>query len=162
MADDLVQSIQSFVANSGWGDRLEHLLRNMIYSICHLEKGTFLDISNLLRNESEESKILRHEILKNVDNEVVRQFWLHDYGKYRKDDLGPPRNKLSKLLVSNTVSLMLSQPDSLFNLREIMDKGMILLVDLSGMEARFEKGWSRLSGDETDPTQFRNQCLELW
>jgi len=30
------------------------------------------------------------------------------------------------------------------------------------MEARFEKGWSRLSGDETDPTQFRNQCLELW
>jgi len=136
MADDLVQSIQSFVANSGWGDRLEHLLRNMIFSICHLEKGTFLDISNLLRNKSEESKILRHEILRNIDNEVVRQFWFHDYGKYGKDDLGPPRNKLSKLLVSNTVSLMLSQPDSLFNFREIMDKGMILLVDLSGIGSK--------------------------
>ena len=135
-ADDLVQAIQSFVATSGWGDRLEHLLRNMIYSLCHLEKGTFLDISSLLRNKSEESKILRREIIKVIDNEVVRQFWLHDYENYRKDDLGPPRNKLSKLLVSNSVSLMLSQPDSLFNFREIMDNGMILLVDLSSIGSK--------------------------
>ena len=115
---------------------MEHLLRNMIYSLCHLEKGTFLDISNLLRNKSEESRILRREIIKVIDNEVVRQFWLHDYENYRKDDLGPPRNKLSKLLVSNSISLMLSQPDSLFNFREIMDNGMILLVDLSSIGSK--------------------------
>ena len=54
-----------------------------------------------------------------IDNESVRQFWIHDYEKYGKDDLGPPRNKLSKLLVSGTVSLMLSQPESLFNFRQI-------------------------------------------
>jgi hypothetical protein len=135
-ADDLVQAIQSFVASHGWGDRLEHLLRNIIYSLCHLERGTFLDISNLLRNKSEESKVLRREILKVVDNEVVLQFWRHDYEKYGKDDFGPPRNKLSKLLVSNTVSLMLSQPESLFNFREIMEKGRILLVDLSSIGSK--------------------------
>jgi hypothetical protein len=132
-ADDIVQSIQSFVVKSGWGDRLEHLLRNMIYSLIHLPQGTFLDISNLLRNKSEESKLLRREILKVVDNETVRQFWLHDYEKYGKDDFGPPRNKLSKLLVSNTVSLMLSQPKSYFNFRQIMDEGKVLLVDLSSI-----------------------------
>jgi hypothetical protein len=135
-ADDLVQSIQSFVASHGWGDRLEHLLRNIIYSLCHLERGTFLDISNLLRNKSEESKVLRREILKVVDNEVVLQFWRHDFEKYGKDDFGPPRNKLSKLLVSNTVSLMLSQPESLFNFREIMEKGRFLLVDLSSIGSK--------------------------
>ncbi len=132
-ADDIVQAIQSFIVKTGWGDRLEHLLRNMIFSLIHLPQGTFLDIANLLRNKSEESKVLRREILKVVDNETVRQFWLHDYEKYRKDDLGPPRNKLSKLLVSNTVSLMLSQPESLFNFRLIMDKGMILLANLSNI-----------------------------
>jgi hypothetical protein len=132
-ADDLVQAIQSFILKSGWGDRLEHLLRNLFYSIMHLPKGTLLDVSNLLRNKSEESKILRREILDMIENETVRQFWHHDYPNYRKDDLGPPRNKLSKLLVSNTVSLMLSQPESLFNLRDIMDRGMILLVNLSGV-----------------------------
>lgn len=132
-ADDLVQAIQSFIMKSGWGDRLEHLLRNLFFSIMHLPQGTFLDVSNLLRNKSEESKILRREILDLVENETVRQFWYHDYQKYGKDDLGPPRNKLSKLLVSDTVSLMLSQPESLFNFRDIMDHSMILLVNLSGV-----------------------------
>ena len=132
-ADDLVQAIQSFIMKSGWGDRLEHLLRNLFFSIMHIPNGTLLDVSNLLRNKSEESKLLRREILGLVENETVRQFWYHDYEKYGKDDLGPPRNKLSKLLVSNTVSLMLSQPESLFNFRDIMDRGMILLVNLSGV-----------------------------
>ncbi|MBC2714909.1 MAG: type IV secretion system DNA-binding domain-containing protein [Desulfobacteraceae bacterium] len=132
-ADVIVQAIQSFVSPTGWGDRLEHLFRNMIYSLIHLPKGTFFDIANLLQNksESEDGKKLRKQILQVVENETVRRFWLHDYHRYGKDDLGPPKNKLSKLLVSNTVSLMLSQPDSLFNFRQIMDKGMILLINLS-------------------------------
>ena len=129
-ADDIVHAIQNFVT-VGWGDRLEHLLRNIIFSLIQLSRGTFLDVSNLLRNKSEESKRFREEILQVVDNESVRQFWLQDYEKYGKDDLGPPKNKLSKLLVSGSVSLMLSQPDSLFNFRDIMDEGMIFLANLS-------------------------------
>jgi hypothetical protein len=130
-ADDIVRAIQSFVTSGAWGDRLEHLLRHIIFSLIHLPKSTFLDISNLLRNKSEEGKILRLKILEVVDNESARQFWLHDYERYGKDDLGPPKNKLSKLLVSGTVSLMLSQPENRFNFRKIMDEGMILLVNLS-------------------------------
>ena len=132
-ADDIVQAIQSFISKTGWGDRLEHLLRNMIFSLIHLRHGTFLDISNLLRNKSEEAKLLKREILKVVDNETVQQFWRYDYEKYGKDDFGPPRNKLSKLMISSSVSLMLSQPESLFNFRDIMDQGMILLVNLSNI-----------------------------
>jgi type IV secretory pathway TraG/TraD family ATPase VirD4 len=132
-ADDLVQAIQSFVAKRGWGDRLEHLLRNIIFSMIQLGKSTFLDISNLMRNKSDESETLRKKILEVVDNETVRQFWIHDYKKYGKDDFGPPKNKLSKLLVSDSVSLMLSQPESRFNFRTIMDEGMILLINLSNL-----------------------------
>jgi len=133
MADDLVRSIQSFVATGGWGDRMEHLLRHLIFALIHLPDSTFLDISNLLRGKSEEGKLLRKEILNVLDNESARQFWLHDYHKYGKDDFGPPRNKLSKLLVSGTVSLMLSQPQSRFNFRRIMDEGLILLINLSNV-----------------------------
>jgi RecA/RadA recombinase len=130
-ADDIVQAIRSFVSSGGWGDRLENILRHIIFALLHLPKSTFLDISDLLRNKSDESKILRREILKVVDNETARQFWRHDYDKYSKDDLGPPKNKLSKLLVSGTVSLMLSQPDNQINFRQIMDQGSIFLVNLS-------------------------------
>jgi len=132
-AENIVQAIQSFVDQRGWGDRLEHLLRNMVFSLIHLPNGTFLDIANLFQNKSEDAKALRDEILQVIENETVRRFWRYDYEKYGKDDFGPPKNKLSKLLVSESVSLMLSQPDSLFNFRKIMDEGMVLLANLSSI-----------------------------
>ena len=131
--EDIVTAIKSFVTKGSWGDRLENILRHIIFSLFHLPQSTFLDMSDLLRNTSNESKVLRGRILEVLDNEVARQFWISDYEKYGKDDWGPPRNKLSKLLVSGSVSLMLSQPESRFNFRRIMDEGMIFLVNLSGI-----------------------------
>ena len=86
-ADDLLGAFKSFV--TGWGDRLEHLLRHAFYGLMHLPGSTLLDVANLLRNTSDESKRLRTEILQVVDNAVARPFWLHDFQKYGKDDFGP-------------------------------------------------------------------------
>jgi Type IV secretory system Conjugative DNA transfer len=131
--NDIVKAIETFVASGGWGDRLENILRNLIYALINLSDGTFLEVSNLLRNKSENSKIMRKKILDTIDNETVRQFWLHDYESYGKTELSPPINKLSKLLVSDSVSLMLSQPENRFNIRKIMDEGMIFLINLSNV-----------------------------
>jgi len=138
-ANDLVTALKSLVTDGGWGDRLENILRNVIFGILHLSGGTFLDISNLLRNQGKRNEALVQEILKVVDNPVARQFWLHDYRGYGKNDLGPPINKLSKLLIAGTVSLMLSQPENRFNFRNIMDSGKILLIDLSNMGSSVRK-----------------------
>ena len=172
-ANNIVRAIKSFVASGGWGDRLENILRNMVFALLHLPQGTFLDISNLLRNKSEESKIIRREILKVIDNETARQFWLHDYPGYRKSDLSPPINKLGKLLLSDTVSLMLSQPESRLNFREIMDEGMIVLIDLSNMDINVKQvlgcfilsilhlnALSRSNLDIKDRKQFHIHCDE--
>jgi len=132
-ANDLVTAIKSFVESGGWGDRLENILRNMIFGLLHLPGGTFLDISNLLRNKSKTNEVLIRQILKVVENQTARQFWEHDYRGYGKNDLSPPINKLSKLLISGPISLMLSQPENRFNFRKIMDQGGILLVNLSNM-----------------------------
>ena len=87
-ADDMVRAIQSFVTSGSWGDRMEHILRNMCFSLVPMPHSTILDLAALLRNKSEESKQLRDEILKVVDNVSVRQFWMHDFERYGKDDLG--------------------------------------------------------------------------
>lgn len=137
-ANNIVVAIKSFVASGGWGDRLENILRNLVFAILHLPHGTLLDISNLLR-KSNESKKMRKEILEVIENETARQFWLHDYEGYSKTDLGPPINKLGKLLLSDTVSLMLSQPENRFNFRKIMDEGKILLIDLSNMDTNVKQ-----------------------
>jgi hypothetical protein len=173
VTDDIVQAIKSFVTSGSWGDRLENLLRNIIFSLMHLPNGTFLDISDLLRNKATESETVRDEILKFIDNETVRKFWLHDYKNYGKDDFGPPKNKLSKLLVSaETVALMLSQPESRFNFRQTMAEGMILLVDLSNIGSLGEilgcfilsllhlTALSRSSLPVADRKQFHIHCDE--
>jgi len=135
-ADDLVGAIKSVV--TGWGDRMEHLLRNGFFALLQLPNSTLLDLYNLLRKKADESNSLRKEILEVVDNQAVYQFWKEDFDRYSAEALGPPKHKLSKLLVSGTVSLMLSQPANLIDFRQIMDKGMILLVNLStiGSEVR--------------------------
>jgi len=128
---DILLGIQSFISPTGWGDRLENILRNILFSLMHLPNCTFLDVSCLLRNNSKENEIIIKEILKVVDNEEARNFWREDYEKYRKDDLSPPKNKLSKLLVNETVALMFSQPYSRINFRTIMDEGKIFLANFT-------------------------------
>jgi hypothetical protein len=136
MADDLVGVLKSFV--TGWGDRMEHILRHSIFALLHLPGSTLLDIADILRSGCKESEVNRRLILEVVENEEARRFWQHDFIRYRSDEFGPPKHKLSKLLVSGTVSLMLSQPNSRFNFRRVMDDGMIFLGNLSklGTEVR--------------------------
>ncbi len=139
LANDLVMAIRSFVESGGWGDRLENILRNLVFGLGHLPGATFLDISNLLHNKSKTNDVLVREILKVIDNQTARQFWEHDYKGYSKSELSPPINKLSKLLISGPVSLMLSQPENRFNFRRIMDQGEILLINLSNMGVTVRK-----------------------
>ena len=131
--DNIIQGIKSFVSPTGWGARTEHLFRNIIFSLLHLPNSTFFDVSSLLRNDSKESKAFSKNILEVLENETARQFWKYDYPNLKKDELGPPRNKMSQLLLSGTPALMLSQPENKINFRKIMDEGYILLVNLSNV-----------------------------
>ncbi|HOW74109.1 MAG TPA: hypothetical protein PKY77_26185 [Phycisphaerae bacterium] len=129
-ADDLVTAFKSY--STGWGDRLEHLLRNLFFVGLSMPGSTLLDAYQLLRKTDQNKRRWGH-ILNALDNEVAREFWRHDLEKYGKDDLGPVRNKLSKLLLTGTVSRMLSQPDNRIDFRQIMDQGQALIVNLSNI-----------------------------
>ena len=131
VADDLVRAFKSFVY--GWGDRLEHLLRQALFAALHLPQGSLLDVSNLLRKRSDESKRLRSLAMECLESPAARLFWQHDFDQYRLSDLAPAHHKLGKLLTSGSVSLMLSQPQSAFTLRGVMEEGKLLLVDLSNL-----------------------------
>ena len=130
-ADEIVVAFKNFV--HGWGDRLEHLLRMTILGLLHVPHATLLDVANALRTKSPEAKQLRDEVLKVADGELLRAFWQDDLRGYGRVYLAPPQYKLSKLLSSGTLALMLSQPDSLIDLRQAMDEGKILLLDLKNV-----------------------------
>ena len=139
MTNDLVKAIESFVQNA-WGDRSEHIFRNIIFSLISSndEIATLLNVSNLLRNKSKQSKIMARRLLPLIDNETVLQFWMHEYFKLNKE-LDAPINKMSKLLISGTTALMFSQPDNCFNFKDIMDSGKIFLVNFSNIDTTLKR-----------------------
>ncbi len=129
IAADLIGVFRSFV--TGWGDRMENILRQSFFGLLHLPGSSLRDVYDILC-KTDKSKKIRDRILETVQDDIARQFWVHEFEKYKSDELSPPKNKLSKLLLSNTTtSLMLSQPESRFNFRRIMDDGMVFLGDLS-------------------------------
>lgn len=131
LAQDIVVAFKSFV--SGWGDRLEHLLRMTILGLLHLPDTSLLDVANALRTKSTEARQLRDKVLEVVDGELLRAFWRDDLISYARADLTPPQHKLSKLLSGGPLALMLSQPDSLLDLGHIMNDGGILLLNLKDL-----------------------------
>lgn len=134
LADDIVAAIKRI--SEGWGDRLEHIMRCAVIGVMHLPSPCFMDLYNLLRRDSEESKLLRNRIVDTVPDEVVRNFFREDYLKeYVKTDLQSPKHKLSKLVSAGSLSLMLSQPESLIDIPSAMDEAQHMFVDLSDLGA---------------------------
>jgi hypothetical protein len=135
-AGDLTCAIKS--VSTDWGDRLDRLIKCTCHGIQHVPGCCFQDISAVLTPGNKRGQYLVAEFLKRVTNADARSFWLHEFSHFNKNELTAPKNKLSKLLLTGTVGKMLSQPDSAINLREVMDNGHILLVNLSnvGMEVR--------------------------
>ncbi len=136
MTNIILKAIYSSLDKRAWGDRTEHILRNILYPLIasNDENTTILTASKLLHNKFNQSKALRKTLLPGIDNQTVQMFWLQEYFKLNKE-LDAPINKLSKWLISGTVALMLSQPDSYFDFKQIMDSGKILLVNLANIDS---------------------------
>lgn len=145
LAVDITDSFKSFM--TGWGHRLEHILRQAVLGVLHLPGGSFYDVSNILRRNSRESKELIEHIKDCTENPSIKNFWEYDFKDYSPGDIQPVHHKLSALMTTLTVGLMLSQKVSSFKLNDVVEKGMILLVDLSevGIEVKRALGCFMLS-----------------
>ncbi len=133
-ADDLI-AVMKTVFHAGWGDRMEHLFRHGLYALLQIPDSTFQDLSTLLNKRTKHNAHLidplRRSITATLKNQEAIDFWESHIDDYSKEAFDPPRHRLSKLLVSGNISLMLSQPENLIDFRKIMDEGMILLVKLT-------------------------------
>ena len=77
IAMDITDSFKSFV--TGWGHRLEHILRQAILGVLHLPGGSFFDVSNVLRRGSKESQQFIEQILSCTENPSVKNFWQYGF-----------------------------------------------------------------------------------
>ena len=92
----------------------------------------------LLERRSSDSQLLRTRILQAVKDSCAVNFWKHDFDLYTRADLITPQLLLSKLLMAENVGVMLSQRGSSFSLRDVMEQGKVLLVDLSAVASEIK------------------------
>jgi len=113
-----------------WGPRLEHLLRNVLFALLEASGSNFGDIPRLLTD-----KKFREGVLSRIENQEVRDFWHFEYERYspafRAVVVAPLQNKLGAMLTDPRVREIITAKKSSFDLREVIDEGKILLVNLA-------------------------------
>ena len=113
-----------------WGPRLEHILRHAIFTLLEYPGATLLDLPRLLTN-----KDFRYLVLKQVTNQQVREFWFSEFEKYsawmKSEAVSPILNKVGQFLTSPPLRNILGQKKSSFDVRDAMDSGKILIVNLA-------------------------------
>lgn len=113
-----------------WGPRLEHLLRNVLYTLVEIPGATLADAVPLISNRD-----YRDGVVAKLRNQDVLKFWRDEFAGYspafRAVIVAPLQNKLGALLTDPRMKKILAAPKSSFDLRAAMDDGHILLVNLS-------------------------------
>lgn len=112
-----------------WGPRLEHLLRNVAHTLLEAPGSTLGDIPPLLTNRS-----FRLGVEREVSNPAVADFWASEYDKYtpafQSTVSAPLLNKAGAFLTDPVLRRFLTEEGKLLDLRQIMDEGKILIVNL--------------------------------
>jgi hypothetical protein len=89
-----------------------------------------LDITRMLTE-----KPFRDDVLKYVDDPVVKNFWTVEFAswndKFAAEAVAPVLNKIGAFTANPMIRNIIGQPKSTINIRQMMDEGRILLVNLS-------------------------------
>ncbi|WP_338521040.1 type IV secretion system DNA-binding domain-containing protein [Candidatus Nanosynbacter sp. BB002] len=113
-----------------WGPRLEYILRYTILALLDRPETTMLDITRMLTDKN-----FRKETLGYCRDTVVLQFWNVEFAswndKFVAEAVAPVLNKVGAFTANPIIRNIIGQPESTFNIRQIMDEGKILIVNLS-------------------------------
>jgi CxxC-x17-CxxC domain-containing protein len=113
-----------------WSARMEYILSNCILALLDTPNTTLLSILRMLVD-----KDYRQKILNNVQDPVVKSFWINEYEEwqpnFRNEAISPIQNKVGQFLNVSLIRNIVGQSKSTINIPEIMDSKKILLVNVS-------------------------------
>ena len=113
-----------------WGPRLEYILRYTILALLDYPNATMLDITRMLTEKS-----FRNDVIAHVSDPVVRNFWTIEFAswneKFASEAVAPVLNKVGAFTANPMLRNIVGQTKSSINIRQLMDEGKILIVNLS-------------------------------
>lgn len=129
VASGLIGVFQKLWADS-WGPRLEYILRNSILAILDYPNSTLLGVTRMLSDKS-----FRKKVVEQIQDPVVKAFWTKEFAgyadKFAAEAVSPIQNKVGQFLSSSLIRNIVGQVKSSIDLRDVMDSGKILIMNLS-------------------------------
>lgn len=112
------------------GPRMEHILRNTILTALEQPEPTLMTVYELLTNKQK-----RNMAASRLPEGILKDFWKEEFGglgiNQKAEQISPVTNKLGRFLTAPMTANILNQPKSTLNLETIMNRGQILICDLS-------------------------------
>ena len=116
--------------SESWGPRLEHILRNVLFTLVQAENATLVDIINILHD-----KKYRDNVLKNVNDPQLHKFWKNEYEalseKFIGEAISSILNKVGQFVTSPLIRKIIDHKKSKVIISDLMDNKKIFLADLS-------------------------------
>lgn len=126
-----------------WSARMAYILQNTIAALLEFPGATLLGVNRMYID-----KDYRKNVIAKVTDPAVRSFWVDEYSKYtdRYAQEATPaiQNKIGQFASNALVRNVIGQEQSSFNIRELMDRRKIFIVNLS--KGRVGEGNANLLG----------------
>ncbi|MGM0439380.1 MAG: CxxC-x17-CxxC domain-containing protein [Patescibacteria group bacterium] len=113
-----------------WSARMEYILNNTVLALLEYPNSTMLGINRMMADKN-----YRKDVIRKVSDPMVKSFWKNEFGRYSEqfavEATAAIQNKVGQFLSAPLIRNIVGQVKSTIDMREIMDEGKILILNLS-------------------------------
>ncbi len=125
-----LMSVFKKIWQDAWSARMEYILNNTLLALIEYPGSTLMGVNKMYSD-----KEFRKKIVDNIKDPAVKSFWVDEYAKYTDKfaaEATPAiQNKIGQYTLNPLIRNIIGQPTSSFDIREIMDKKKIFIINLS-------------------------------
>lgn len=130
VANGLMAAFKKIFGEDRFSDRIQYILNNIILALLENEGQSLLGVNRMLTD-----KEYRKFIVSNIKDPSVKSFWEEEFvkagEKYQQEAAPGIQNKIGQFISNPLIRNIIGQHKTSFNIRDVMDKKKILIVNLS-------------------------------
>ncbi|KND50772.1 MAG: hypothetical protein ABA06_04780 [Parcubacteria bacterium C7867-001] len=113
-----------------WSARMEYILSNTLLALLEYPGATLLGVNRMYTD-----KVYRKAVVENIKDPVVKDFWIKEFmtytDRYTQEATPAIQNKIGQFTSNPLIRNIIGQEKSSFDIRDLMDRRKILIVNLS-------------------------------
>lgn len=129
-ADGIVAAMRSIWGETGWGDRMEDILRNALTLLIEYPGATLVSLPRFLTDSA-----FRAHVVKRTTSPVQRHFFLSEFDAwspaFREQAVAPIGNKVREFLAVPSVLSILGQPHSTLSFDLALAHSTVVIANLA-------------------------------